>query len=126
MMSVGELLRVCEQRGIDVRVEAGKLVAGPPERLDAETLDLIRQHREELRHALSAGCRQPPTSLEALRKLCPLMWRDVVTSDGKRGLLWSISPHGAVVSFGPGQPLYTLDPCEVEPVQAQSAQGDQS
>lgn len=115
-MTTGELLRVCEQRGIDVRVEDGQLLAGPQDRLDAETLDLIRRHREELRHALSGGRRQPPTSLEALRKLCPLIWRDVVTADGRRGLLWALSPYGAVVSFGPGEALRTLDPSEVEPV----------
>lgn len=116
-MTTGELLRVCEQRGIDLRVEDGQLLAGPQDRLDAATLELIRRHREELRHALSDGRSQPPTSLDALRKLCPLIWRDVVTADGRRGLLWSLSPYGVVVSFGPKGPLYTLDASDVEPVQ---------
>lgn len=124
-MTTGDILKVCEERGIDLRVEEGKLVAGPEGRLDADTLRLIQQHRAELKNVLAGGRPTPPTNLDSLRRLCPLMWRDVVTMDGRRGLLWALSPYGAVVSFGPGEPLHTLDPCEVEPVdRAQSAQGD--
>lgn len=107
---------MCEQRGIDVKVENGQLLAGPQERLDRETLELIRRHREELLHALSERRSQPTTCLEALRKLCPLILREVVTADGRRGLLWGVSHYGAAVSFGPGEPLVTLDPSEVDPV----------
>lgn len=113
-MSAIEVLRAVESVGVELKVVDGVIRAAPPGRLNQDLKQSIREHKSELLRLLAR--RAAPTNLDALRRLCPLMWREVMTADGRRGLLWSISPHGAVVSFGPGQPLQTLDPAEVVPV----------
>lgn len=122
-MTAAEILKATRARGVALVVVEETIHATPAGVLDDELKARIREHKGELVKMLSRPT--PPTNLDALRRLCPLMWRDVVTADGRRGLLWALSPYGAVVSFGPGEPLYTLDPCEVEPLdRAQPAQGD--
>jgi hypothetical protein len=59
--------------------------------------------------------REPaPDALEALRKLCPALWREVKTRDGRVAILWGVSAHGAAVSFDPRGPVYTLSALDVE------------
>ena len=121
-MNALDILRAVKAQGVELVIVDGRIRATPPGLLDDALKSAIRDRKADLVRVI--GRRAPPTNLDALRRLCPLRWRDVKTADGRRGLLWALSPYGAVVSFGPGEPLYTLDPCEVEPVHAPSAQGE--
>lgn len=60
-----------------------------------------------------------PEGLEHLRRLCPNLWT-VVKVGERTGLLWGVHARGAVVSFDPKGPLYTLDAAEVEPLAKES------
>jgi len=106
-----EILRAAKSMGVELLVVDGVIRATPPGRLNEQLKTAIRERKTDLIRVI--GRRAAPSDLDELRRLWPLMWRDVVTVDGRRGLLWSISPYGVVVSFGPGEPLYTLSAADV-------------
>jgi len=90
-------------------------IAVTPSNIPEEHVALIRKHQQDIHHILTSRAKcGGKDRLELLRRFAPKLWQMVELTDGRKGLIWGISPYGIMVSLGPKKPILTLNPEDIK------------
>lgn len=109
------LLERLEADGYVLEALPGELRIAPTP-TSAELTQQLTVHQADLHHILTSRAKcGGKDRLELLRRFAPKLWQMVELTDGRKGLMWGISPYGIMVSLGPKKPILTLNPEDIKP-----------